>query len=212
MQSERNSRANSVHGSSSKFSSFSTAHDQATPHNENILVLKPARNPKCGLGVFTKYACPSRTKIIDEAPLVSSIFWGQRHGKRDIAKVWEEALNDISRDLIRARFQQLRDVPDLPTRKHKDRKKLERFVEQYAFWDTSRTKAHIYWWTSMINHACVTCANAEFWITPERAVVRLVKPLAADEELFIHYNRAGLAFGCAVCSKGGPKGLRCLPW
>lgn len=174
--------------------------DPPLPRNEEAVSVRPTET-RCGLGVFTHRALPARHRIILERPAISCIFWRQRKGRRTIGEEWER-LKPERREELRCQFRLLADVPDIL--KSKDRRRLKRFVENYAFWDPQQSDAHVFYLASHINHACTACANAEQWISSEHLIhVRIVKPLEAGAEVLINYNRSKLPFGCAVCNQGG---------
>lgn len=101
----------------------------------------------------------------------------------------------------------LRKVPDGgdDAFKERDKKRLESFISDYAFSDPQRDRAHIYELTCYINHACGSCANAEFWVDsgwPNSITVKLVQDVKMDDEIFICYHKPNLCFGCALCRQG----------
>lgn len=152
------------------------------------------------LGVFAVQDWPKGHKIIIEDPAISCIHW---HGQRTISKEWQK-LSTTKQQELQSCFRKLRYLPigsKKPLQK-KDRQRLERFVKDYAFWDPRRSKAHIFKLTSHINHACISCANAQHWTdsaSPFSMTVTLVRPVKAGEEIFVHYNRSNISFSCAVC-------------
>ncbi|OAA77986.1 SET domain protein [Akanthomyces lecanii RCEF 1005] len=61
-----------------------------------------------------------------------------------------------------------------------------------------RDRAHIYELTCYINHACSSCANAEFWVDsdwPNSITVKLVRDVNKGDEIFICYHKPNLHFG-----------------
>lgn len=110
--------------------------------------------------------------------------------------------------MLQDRFRKLRDIPVNEPLNGAQIRKLERFVDEYGFWEPQQTNAHIFMLASHINHACVSCANAEQWTDaecPHAISVKLTRPLKAGDEVFINYNRPGLSFKCSVCSPHGVK-------
>lgn len=155
-----------------------------------------------GLGVFCTRNCDKGQTIIVERPSISCIHWKQRWGRRTIAAEWTKLQPEVQTKLTNI-FRRLKNVPTGKKLQPHEEKKLHRFIDEYAFWDPQRDKAHIYILGSHINHACVSCANAEQWTDsqwPNHINVKLVKPVEAGNEVFINYNRAGLSFKCAVCT------------
>lgn len=155
-------------------------------------------------GVFTKHDFPSHHMIIKERPMLSCIHWPQRNGVRSIDSDWQRLNPDRQRE-IRDQFTRLEKVPVGRKLNIWDRRRLRNFVKDYAFWDSKRTNAHIYRLGSHINHACISCANAQQWTDsehPNYISIKLVKPLNAGDEVFISYNKPGLPFRCAVCDHG----------
>ncbi|KAK7426154.1 hypothetical protein QQZ08_007320 [Neonectria magnoliae] len=160
-----------------------------------------------GVGCFAKKDFPPRHPIIVVKPAISCVHWRQRGGRKTIGDEWAR-LNPATRGLIRHYFKQLKSIPDTAELTPKHRKELEKFVEDYAFWDTTRTNAHIYHIASHINHACPSCANAEQWTNseePHQITVTLVRRVKQGEEIFINYNKGRMPFGCAVCGRRRPK-------
>ncbi|KOS19327.1 hypothetical protein ESCO_000891 [Escovopsis weberi] len=161
----------------------------------------------CGNGVFAKFDFERGHKIIVERPILSCIHWMLRNGLRTVSQDWM-TLPLENQQQMTSYFSRLKDVPIggktlLPQHK----KVLEKFIEEYGFWDPQRARAHIYLLVSHINHACISCANAEQWTDssyPHRITVKLVKPVKAGQEIFINYNRK-TPFGCALC---GPLSFR----
>ncbi|KAJ6780576.1 hypothetical protein PWT90_04059 [Aphanocladium album] len=155
------------------------------------------------LGVFAGFPLPKGHRIICERPSFSCVHW--RKGKRTAAKEWLN-LSHKQREEMRVWFRKLRNVAHggNDTFTDSDKKTLEAFVTNYAFWDPQREQAHVYRLTSHINHACRRCANAELWVEseqPNNINVKLVRDVAKDDEIFICYNKK-LSFGCALCSEG----------
>ncbi|KAM3464723.1 hypothetical protein NHJ6243_002287 [Beauveria neobassiana] len=108
---------------------------------------------------------------------------------------------------MRTWFRKLRNVAHggNDTFRDRDKKRLEDFVTDYAFWDPQRDQAHIYRLSSHINHACQMCANAGFWVDsayPHRIVVTLVRGVRHGDEIFICYGKTNTPYGCALCQRG----------
>ncbi|KAH7328897.1 hypothetical protein B0I35DRAFT_418688 [Stachybotrys elegans] len=170
--------------------------------NEDVVQKENTRSRR-GQGVYTKRRLEAKRVVIEEAPAIWCIFWKERWGKRDIVSVWEDEFSDAQRNKARHRFKRLKDLPDRLDKKQK--KQIMRFVKDYAFWGGAKDKAFIYSLGSHINHACADCANATVTIeseVPNIMGVRLRQILEPGQEIFIHYGRSKLPFGCAVCSKG----------
>lgn len=168
------------------------------------VTIKDTNTPR-ELGVFVNVDLPSRHKVIVEDPIISCIHWRQRKGVRTIGEEWLKLKPRVRADL-RNTFKRLSVVKSEETMSPSDRKKLEGFMEDYAFWDGRMSNAYIYKLVSHINHACPSCANAQHWVDsqdPNCISIRLVRNVKAGEELFIHYGKTNLSFRCAVC--GGRK-------
>ncbi|KAJ4271752.1 hypothetical protein NW762_000458 [Fusarium torreyae] len=78
---------------------------------------------------------------------------------------------------------------------------LQDLVRDYAFQEPEGRMELIFESTSHINHACMTCANAQFVISPiypHDVTVALIRDVKEGEEVFIHYNKP-VRFPCAVC-------------
>ncbi|EHK41044.1 uncharacterized protein TrAtP1_004444 [Trichoderma atroviride] len=162
-------------------------------------------------GVFANRYFEKGENIIVERPVFSCSRQLTAKGgdKWPIAEEWCKQPEAIQLKLQK-RFRKLRSVP---IGKKKLgwywREKIKRFFLEYAFVNPQKTEAHIYPVGSHMNHACTSCANAEQWTEsgpPDRILVRLVKPVRANEEVLINYNnQVGASLGCAKC---GPHGLR----
>lgn len=146
---------------------------------------------------------PNGHKIIMETPALSCIHWRQRYGTRNVAQEWE-LLKIGQKEELRKCFRKLRKVAtggnDHLTKF--DRKRLESFIDEYAFRPPQGDKAYIYNLASHINHACRSCANAEHWTdfkSPNAIHVTLVRPVQSGEEIFIYYNKADLELTCPLC-------------
>ncbi|KAK8146911.1 hypothetical protein G3M48_002448 [Beauveria asiatica] len=156
------------------------------------------------LGVFAGRDLFRGRQIISERPAFSCIHWSK--GKRTAAEEWLK-LDHSHRENMRTWFRKLRNVPHggNDTFRDKDKKRLENFVTDYAFWDPQRDQAHIYRLSSHINHACRLCANACFWVDsayPHRIVVTLVRGVRHGDEIFICYGKTNVPYGCAFCQRG----------
>lgn len=177
------------------------------PHNHAAVRIFESGGRR-GRGVFALVDLPGKHNIIIEPPVLSCIHWRQRHGKRTVSQEWLKLAPYLKTGLQRD-FRKLKDVPCGNHLERRHRRQLERFIDEYGFWEPQRINAHIYTLASHINHACVSCANAEQWTdskAPHTITVKLVKPLKKGDEVFINYNRPGLSFRCAVCSPRGIKG------
>lgn len=167
---------------------------------------------KRGLGMYARYDIPKNTKIIEEAPAISCVHW---KGKKTIAQEWLRLPIAKQQSLVDG-LHRLKGLPvGAKTLMDKEVKQLEGFIRDYAFLDPQKAKAHIFPFTGHINHACARCANAQLWVDsadPHKMTVRMVKDVRADDEIFIHYNRNDLAFGCALCPSGAPLTDRLLVW
>ncbi|EGX94012.1 hypothetical protein CCM_02283 [Cordyceps militaris CM01] len=171
---------------------------RALKQNFDILYIHETGTPR-GLGVFAGRDLRKGRRIIDEPPTFSCIHWP---GKRTAAEEWLK-LRHGHRDKMRVWYRKLRNMAHggNDTFQQKDKKTLEKFVDDYAFHDPQREKAHIYRLASYINHACKRCANAEFWVDGDtkKIQVKLIRDVKDGDEIFIFYNRHNLGFGCAVC-------------
>ncbi|CZS75580.1 unnamed protein product [Fusarium graminearum] len=101
----------------------------------------------------------------------------------------------------------LQNIPtekDLSGRNDPHTTAIEDFRREYAFQDTAGRRCLIYKLASHINHACSKCAQARFSVDPGELHcidVLLLKSVEADEEIFIHYGKKKLPFGCAICDE-----------
>ncbi|KAI5466222.1 hypothetical protein BGZ63DRAFT_400620 [Mariannaea sp. PMI_226] len=176
-----------------------------SPHNGALVKQKSAA---CrGQGIFAAEPLFSGHTIVVEEPAISCIHWRQRGGKRTIGDVWNR-LSAERRNELGTSFSKLSAIPIEGNASRRDRKKLETFVQEYGFRDSGLSNAHIYHIGSHINHACLQCANAEFWINsehPYNITIRLTKNVDPGMEIFIHYNKEGLVYGCGSC---GPRARR----
>ncbi|KAH7023156.1 hypothetical protein EDB80DRAFT_696732 [Ilyonectria destructans] len=98
---------------------------------------------------------PSRHQIIVEKPAISCVHWRQRRGKKTIGDEWDK-LTPTAQHKLQKTFPKLRGIPNFTYPDGKGRKQLKKFVEEYAFWDSQSTHAHVYPLASHINHACST--------------------------------------------------------
>lgn len=153
-----------------------------------------------GLGVFASHNLSKGHKIIVEKPAISCIHFKQH---KTAAAEWQKLPVSKQQELV-SRFRKLKGVP-VGTRVPLDKKqikRLESFIGDYGFSDPNRGRAHVFSLTSHINHACRSCANAQHWtdgIEGNHMTVKLIKDVSAGDEIFVHYNRTKLGFGCAVC-------------
>ncbi|KAF5023328.1 hypothetical protein F66182_4636 [Fusarium sp. NRRL 66182] len=92
--------------------------------------------------------------------------------------------------------------PDAQRLRSRDQATLRSFIKEYSFEDPkSKLRALVYPITSHFNHACDEgCSQAVWKVTPNDMTmeVTLRKGVAADEEIFISYNRP-VPFTCASC-------------
>ncbi|KAL7936104.1 hypothetical protein V8C35DRAFT_278333 [Trichoderma chlorosporum] len=193
------------------------ANPTAPANDQNNDLAVQIRNTKTfrGLGVFTRDDFTKHHTIIKEQPTLSCAIPVERDAaswRRRLAERWC-SLAWMHQEMVRSQFVKMRQMPsgvrELTSRQSKD---LLAFIKEYAFRNPPRTMMHVYRWSSHINHACRSCANAEVWIEPSqpnRISVRLVRDVKKGEELFICYNRASdKSLGCAVCGPGGSKRVR----
>ncbi|KAL7901196.1 hypothetical protein HDV63DRAFT_190801 [Trichoderma sp. SZMC 28014] len=161
-------------------------------------------------GVFADRYFEKGENIIVERPVFSCNRQQTPRGDEwPVAEEWCK-LPEPTQYKLRNLFRKLRSVP-VGKKKlgwYWD-KKIKRFFLKYAFVNPQKTAGHVYPVGSHMNHACISCANAEQWTEsefPNRILVRLVKPVRANEEVLINYNnQVGASLGCAKC---GPDGLR----
>lgn len=111
------------------------------------------------------------------------------------------------RNELKQIFTSLQNIPtekDLSGRNDPHTTAIEDFRREYAFQDTAGRRCLIYKLASHINHACSKCAQARFSVDPDELHcidVLLLKSVEADEEIFIHYGKKKLPFGCAICDE-----------
>ncbi|KAI9171304.1 NADH-ubiquinone oxidoreductase [Paramyrothecium foliicola] len=154
-----------------------------------------------GLGIFAKEHFPSRHRIIYEAPIMTCVHRQQPPFESTAAEEWNH-YEDQHRAVLSQVFRPLKDIPSGANFTDSHKKKLRKFILQYAFSGPTVGQALVYTLASHFNHACVRCANAELWIDPIHPYyisVRLMKEIAKGQEIFICYNRRKLKFNCAVC-------------
>ncbi|KAF7533448.1 hypothetical protein G7Z17_g13511 [Cylindrodendrum hubeiense] len=169
------------------------------PQNHDAIYITNSSNR--GRCVHAIQNFPSRHKIIVEQPAISCVHWRQGKWMRTIGDEWEKRSVE-ARLRLQQTFKKLEDIPSDTRLTKQERKQLNKFVKEYAFWDSKGTNAHIYRLASHINHACARHANAEQWTDsayPNYITVRLVKDVRADEEIFINYNKGHMPFGCPFC-------------
>lgn len=169
--------------------------------NHDILYVSETHTDR-KLGVFAGFDLPKGYKIIAENPALSCIQW--RKGKKTVSDEWLK-MSHRQRENLQVWFRKLRKVPHggNDTFKDSDKQKLERFISNYAFWDPQRERAHTYKLASLINHACRSCANAQYWVEsaqPNEISIRLVKDVKSTDEIFICYNKR-VPYSCPLCPR-----------
>ncbi len=157
------------------------------------------------LGVFAHRDWPKGHKIIVEAPALSCIHWRQRYGTRNVATEWK-LLKFGHKEDLRKCFRKLRKVA-MGSNDHLtkfDKKRLESFIDEYAFRPPQGDEAYVYKLASHINQACTSCANAVHWTdltSPNAIHVTLVQPVKSGQEIFIYYNKSDLDLPCPLCTQ-----------
>jgi hypothetical protein len=187
---------------SSQDSSFLTQiRSVTTPAHELPAVIVKNTGGRRGRGVFATRALPRRHQVIVETPALSCIHWSMRRGRRNIANVWIKLSQERKQELQQY-FRKLKGISTTGEKLTRlDRLRLRRFIEEYAFWDTGGSNAHVYRLASHMNHACSSCANAEQYTemaSPNAIAVALVRAVRANEEILIDYNRRS-SLKCSVC-------------
>lgn len=175
--------------------------DDGLSRNCDILSIRHT-GTKRAVGVFAQSDLPSGYIIISEPPALSCVHWKQ--GKRTVSEEWLK-LSHKQRETMRMWFRKLQKVAHggNDSFKSDDKKRLEKFISNYGFSDPQRDRAHIYTLGSHINHACRTCANAQYWVDstlPNRITVRTVKSVKAGDEIFICYNKR-VSYRCPLCPR-----------
>ncbi|UKZ88133.1 uncharacterized protein TrAFT101_003897 [Trichoderma asperellum] len=163
-----------------------------------------------GRGVFADRNFEKGENIITERPVFSC--GRKKTSAKDNWPIAEEWCRlPLEHQLkLQNHFRKLRSVPIGKDKLGWYRERMmKKFFLEYAFCNPQRTEAHVYALGSHMNHACRHCANAEQWTesdSPNRILVKVVRPLKAGDEVLINYNKQrGAWFGCAICS---PPGLR----
>lgn len=169
--------------------------------NYDVLYVKETQTVR-KLGVFSGLNLPKGYKIIYEAPAVSCVQWNK--GRKSISSVWLK-MSQVERDSLRSCFRKLRKVSDgrKGSLSDSDKRRLDRFISDYAFRDPQRERAHIYKLASHINHACRSCANAEHWVDsarPNEIAIKLVRSVKHGDEIFICYHKT-VPYGCPLCPR-----------
>lgn len=181
-------------------------------YHDNMLVGVNIRDTfkrrRCG--VFARRYFEKGEHIIIERPAFSC--GAQQTPKGEKWRVAEEwcRLPEETQLSLQKRFRKLRSVPiSMEKLGWYWQKKMKSFLLEYGFANPQRTEGHVYAVGSHMNHACISCANAEQWTEsgpPNRILVRLVKAVRANDEVLINYNnKEGRKLSCAKC---GPHGLR----
>lgn len=166
--------------------------------NENAVEIRESSGK--GRGVFARLELPKGHAVIVEKALFSCTYWRQK-GLRTHVQDWTSSKSRTRLELKDYFPTKLANIPDEKLA-DRDRKRLKRFIKEYAFWDTRLDRAHIYKLASHINHACASCANASHFTecsSPNLITIRLLAPIKAGDELFICYNKSNLPYRCAVC-------------
>lgn len=173
----------------------------ALPQNEDAISIRNTGD-KRGLGVFSNHDFPNKHVVIFETPVLTtiSISIGRRKFN-SVAKEWLK-LSQAKKIELHESFRKLRGISIDPPLSRSDKKRLKKFVAEYAFREMIPTdRAYIFKLACHINHACADCANCTTWVDsdgPHRISVKLRKPVRAGDELFIHYGKP-LRYQCAVC-------------
>jgi hypothetical protein len=170
--------------------------------SDGVSIRDTFKRRRCG--VFTDRYFEKGENIIIERPVFSCSRQLTPKGEKwPIAEEWCK-LPEVIQLRLQKRFRKLRSVP-IGQKKlgWYWKKKIKRFFTEYAFANPQGTEGHIYTLGSHMNHACPSCANAEQWTesdSPNRILVRLVKAVKANDEVFIYYNNhKGASLGCAKC-------------
>ncbi|KAG8674446.1 hypothetical protein FPOAC2_00467 [Fusarium poae] len=160
-----------------------------------------------GYGLFATRELPRGYKIIHEEepvlsghPLSLQPKWNTlSHRKRDQLKQMFRTLRAIPTERVLSSMSIDRDLVRI----------LENFRKEYGFKDPEGRRCCFYRTACYINHACGKCAQASWCVDnqqPNCISVTLNRPVKAGEEIFIHYGKKNLSYGCAVCTKeNGPK-------
>lgn len=178
---------------------FSIPQSQLPQNYDAVEILNT--NARRALGVFARQDLPAGHRVIVDYPMISCIHWRQRKGRRTVGEEWSK-LSPQARADFRNAFTRLQHLPLDKVPSASTRKKLEHFIEDYGFWDGRQTYAFIFKLGSHINHACLSCANAQHYVDaeePNTMTVRLTRNVKKGDELFINYGKAKMAFGCAIC-------------
>ncbi|KAM0423936.1 hypothetical protein ACHAPD_002418 [Fusarium lateritium] len=155
-----------------------------------------------GQGLFATRNLPTDHRIINGEDAVLS------GHPLSLRPKWND-LTHRKRDELKQIFRNLRAIPTEGTLSSRPMdmdhvRLLENFRQEYGFQDPQGRRCHFYKTACFINHACGKCAQASFQIDgewPYRINVKLNEPVRADEEIFIHYGKKKLPYGCAVCTK-----------
>ncbi|PTB64478.1 hypothetical protein BBK36DRAFT_1124959 [Trichoderma citrinoviride] len=183
--------------------------------NEDVVAIRDTKT-KRGHGIFATGDFLSDHVIIAEQPALS-FYMPQEVSMANMRREFEVQWCDLlvpQQDALKAEFPKLRLVAS-------GRRQLSllqsihlyNFALEYSYSSPDGDFANIYSLASYINHACRRCANAVQgmeWHQPHRVLIRLIKPVEAGEEIFIHYNTAeGRKLACAVCGSMADRPSRC---
>lgn len=181
--------------------------EPALPQNEDAVTIHKTGD-KRGLGVFVNRDFPEKHIVLCEIPAITAVsIRVGRHKINTIAEAWLK-LSPDKRTELRATFRKLRTISLSPPLSRSDERRLESFINEYAFRDLGGSdRAYIFKLTCHINHACPDCANCAAWVTsdrPHKMSVKLRKPVRTGDELFIHYGKP-LGYRCALCPSSRPR-------
>lgn len=176
------------------------------PKNEDAVCIGETGGSR-GLGVFALEDIPLRRRVIHEYYALGCKLGGpaglrkKRFYRRDIVSMWE-GLSDKEKERLQQRFWKLRFIPSKGKPGLYSRSRLRNFLREYGFYKAGgEKKVLVYRVASRINHACRSCANAE-WVVDSSDCsisIRVTRHMMAGEEILIHYGRSKGNLACCMC-------------
>lgn len=118
-------------------------------------------------------------------------------------KIMWDSIGYLEKDDLKQGFWKLRFVSDRGNPEIYSSRRLQSFMREYGFLKTGgQRRVLVYRLASRINHACRTCANAEYTVDSEdgRISITVNKEVHRGEEIMINYGRSSGQLACCVCS------------
>lgn len=176
------------------------------PRNEEAVFLGETGGSR-GSGLFCRVETPIRRRIIQEDPVMTCDLMLKRKQRcvyylkrRDVRRMWKN-IDMRDKEQLKRTFWKLRFIPSERDLDLYSLHRLRNFLLEYGFESTAagQKRVLIFKLSSQVNHACPSCANAEFMVDSQTSIisVSVARELAVNEEVLFHYGRGKLP--CCVC-------------